>query len=822
MIWSGASDAAKRLGYSLVCFAGGSLDKAWNEFEPQRNAVYNFIDKNQLNGIVISGSLGNFISESKFKEFYNQFINILPSVCLGPEIPSVPNVIVDNTQGMHELISHLVEFHKRRHIAFVCGPNGNKEAEKRLSIFKEVLNEHEITIDEQLIIPGDFSRDAGVNAVKYLLENNLCFDALVAANDDMALGALRSFKDHTINVPEKVLVVGFDDIEECNFSEPPLTTIKQPLYEMGSRAIEVIHDCIEGRKSEHNCTLPAPLIPRQSCGCIQQYVINDAIFENREQLDAENLRIEITKLINSYVIDSKLNIYNTIISDLVTSFTNEFLISSEHRFLNAIGKSTWEIVRSGKNATVLFHVLAIMRQYATSLFEGQLPKEAENLLYNASIVISSNSARALENRNLARERQSMILHSAGQEIASAFDVDHLLEVIAKVIIKLEIGDCYLSLYERDTRKQWPSQLNLKLFIKNGKKITFDPTCSFFTVPRMMPDGMIVVTEPHSFLIEPLYFREEQIGIIVFDVKNCCDGLTYEILQQHISSALKGALLMKQVQEQSTDLESANQQLYKLRVSEHVYLEDMKRQMELGREIQNSFLPRDIPKIPGWDIETSFQPARDISGDFYDIFTLPDGKLVIITCDISGNDISAALYMALIQTLLRALAEQAIIGVNDPLDAVALTNKYLINHQYGSKVRHMYATLFMAVVGPETDTIKYVNAGYNQATLISKKGDICTNIQRTGPGVGIIAEADFIQKSLHLESEDIVLLYSNGLTEARNPKGLLFPKKRLSEILSSQATSATELITRIKDAVTEHTDSKGLSHDVTMVAIRKVI
>jgi serine phosphatase RsbU (regulator of sigma subunit) len=171
------------------------------------------------------------------------------------------------------------------------------------------------------------------------------------------------------------------------------------------------------------------------------------------------------------------------------------------------------------------------------------------------------------------------------------------------------------------------------------------------------------------------------------------GYTYEVLRLHLSSALKGALLVRKVQEQAQALEIANRQLQKLRDSEHAYLEGIKHELELGREIQASFLPREMPNIKGWELYPAFQPARAVSGDFYDVFMMPDGKLVLVISDVSGKDVGAALFMALIKTLIRALAEQALSGAAHPLDAIQLTNHYLINHHYGNNGRYMYATCF---------------------------------------------------------------------------------------------------------------------------------
>lgn len=821
-IWIGASDTAVRLGYTLACFAGGSLHKSsWDQYEPQRNAIYSFLDKNNLSGLVIAGSLGNFISGSEFRDFYHRFIDI-PLVCLGPEIPSVPTVIVDNTHGMRELISHLAEVHHCKEIAFVRGPEGNQEAEERLHIFEEVLIEHGIKPDPRLIINGDFSRDAGVQAVEYLVKNSYHFDALVAANDDMALGALKCFQEHHIRVPEEVLVFGFDDIEESTFSAPPLTTVRQPLYEIGAKSIEVIHNSMQGKKIRGTIVVPATLVIRQSCGCFRQHAVDESTFADLPVLDKKTrkalLSEEILKTIEKMAPNADEVITRVLSGECITAFLDELEHPGEGSFVPSLQKLAWKLAGNGSDTLGLFHVLTTIRKFATSLYDTGLPEHLEVLFQNGNFAITDAANRIQANRRLSSERQAGILRTAGQEIASAFDIEQLVKVIAVELVNLEIDECYLSLYDSTSGDSNTPDLRLILALQSGVPID---VASFekYSAPRLLPEKLINTAIANSLLVEPLFFKEEQIGIIVFDVRRCRNGLTYEILRQHISSALKGALLMKKVQEQSVALEQANVQLQKLRDAEHAYLAAIKHELELGREIQTSFLPRSIPEVAGWEIVTAFQPAREVSGDFYDLFRLPDGKLVIIICDVSGKDVSAALYMALIRTLIRALAEQALSGAATPLEAISMTNKYLINHHYGSNGRYMYATLFMGVLDPVDNTLHYINAGHNPPAHISN-GTVRQWIRTTGPAIGIIPEAEFGFGAIQLAQGDALFLYTDGITEARSPSGALFSKQRLADYLTVPVTTAQELIEKISSAVKTHTADTIPFDDITMIAVRK--
>ncbi|MBN1600910.1 MAG: SpoIIE family protein phosphatase [Chitinispirillaceae bacterium] len=824
-IWMGASEEAVKRGYTLQCFAGGSLKNSpWDQFEPQRNTIYNFINTRQLKGLIVAGSLGNFVTEEEFAQFYSRFTSI-PMVCLGPEIKSVPAIVVDNVKGMRDLVAHLVEVHSCSKIAFLRGPQGNQEAEQRYQSFRDALLKHGIQPEERLIVPGDFSREAGVKAVQYLYNSKLHFDALVCANDDMALGALKMFHELHIKVPDEVLLAGFDDIEECSFSSPPLTTVHQPLFEMGARAVDAIIEQIDSGKIQESIVVPATIAARHSCGCYQRSAnpagLFDSVGDRIDETSKSAIKKELVSIICSISKNGRKLIEEAQVSDIAELFCNVVETSGHGsgRLLQLLSRTAWALALLGGDVTRLVHAVAVMRQFISSLYkQSVLPVYLEDLIQNAELAIVDAVTRAQAHRRMDVDRHSILLRDAGQSIASAFDLDYLLDVIATEVIKMNISGCWVALYDNPERSL--RNLRLALEVVDGRRLSINPIQSVFTIPDICPDNSILTDIPRSLLIEPLFFRDDQIGIIIFDVKNCMIGYTYEVLRLHLSSALKGALLVRKVQEQAQALEIANRQLQKLRDSEHAYLEGIKHELELGREIQASFLPREMPNIKGWELCPAFQPARAVSGDFYDVFMMPDGKLILVISDVSGKDVGAALFMALIKTLIRALAEQALSGAAHPLDAIQLTNHYLINHHYGNNGRYMYATCFMAQLDFERNRVTYVNAGHNPPALITSDGVVRHWIEPTGPAVGIIPEGKFEMKEIAMEPGELLFCYTDGITEARSPDGSLFSKKRLASILSQKIISASDIVNQVDEAVKIHGAGKPPFDDITILALRR--
>ena len=646
----------------------------------------------------------------------------------------------------------------------------------------------------------------------------LAFDAIVGANDDMSLGALKAFQERHIRVPDDVMVVGFDDIEESCFSAPPLTTVRQPLYEMGSKAVETLIDLIDQKNVPQTIIVPATITIRQSCGCYRLSNNRTNIFQN-VSADGTDYHQSLYKEISSVMEQSRINAQGEIgaqtIQELSDSFIDEIKGTNPGRFLPNINKVAWMLALGGGDTPGLLRTVMVIRQFSAAYFQDRIPDHIEELFQNASLSIADAAARAQAHRRLNAERQSMLLRAAGQAIASAFDFEHLREVIAGELSKLEIDGCWISLYNDFSSEK----SKLRLFLALNRPESLQDKVDF-QFPDLAPEGLIEMDKPRSLLIEPLYFRDEQIGFTVFEISGCRDGFTYEILRQHISSALKGAILMKKVQEQALALEVANQQLQKLRDAEHAYLEAIKHELELGREIQGSFLPRELPTLDAWEICPAFQPAREVSGDFYDVFTLPDQKVVLVLSDVSGKDVGAALFMALIRTLIRALAEQALSGAANPLDAVHLTNKYVINHHYGNNGRYMYATLFMAILDPQENTVTYVNAGHNPPAIVSAQGGVRRWIETTGPAVGIIPDGQFTHNQIILEPGEMLFAYTDGVTEARSPQGDFLTKNKLSSILNIPAGSASEAVKNVELAITEHCAGSPPYDDITMLALRR--
>jgi sigma-B regulation protein RsbU (phosphoserine phosphatase) len=270
-------------------------------------------------------------------------------------------------------------------------------------------------------------------------------------------------------------------------------------------------------------------------------------------------------------------------------------------------------------------------------------------------------------------------------------------------------------------------------------------------------------------------------------------------------------------------------------------------LEIGRKIQMDFLPEILPQPRGWEIAARFYPARQVAGDFYDAFTMVnDTRVGLIIADVCDKGVGPAMFMALLRSLLRVLAQQTysldlLKGFGDesprksrPEDpaqkrillrigalalkkAMEITNNYMIDNH--SRM-NMFATMFFGVLDPATGLLLYINGGHELPVICGPNG-IKQRLKTTGPAVGMMPKINYKIQEAQLEPGDILFTYTDGVPEAHNPAGELFTDARLLSVLQSPPPSAKGLLDLIETQVREHIADADQFDDITMLAVRWV-
>jgi hypothetical protein len=195
---------------------------------------------------------------------------------VGIELPGVPSLVLENRPGMEAVIEHLVGAHRRRKIAFLAGTPNNPEAKVRFDAYQTVLARHGIACDSARIASGYFRTNSAKVAMEEILARGVEFDAVVAANDEMATGAIDVLRKQGLRVPQDIPVTGFDDLMLARLGNPPLTTVAQPFDRVADWAVRAIEEQSAGLRLPPRTEFAARFVRRQSCGCGYEAYRRDA------------------------------------------------------------------------------------------------------------------------------------------------------------------------------------------------------------------------------------------------------------------------------------------------------------------------------------------------------------------------------------------------------------------------------------------------------------------------------------------------------------------------------------------------------------------
>jgi len=248
-------------------------------------------------------------------------------------------------------------------------------------------------------------------------------------------------------------------------------------------------------------------------------------------------------------------------------------------------------------------------------------------------------------------------------------------------------------------------------------------------------------------------------------------------------------------------------------------ERLESELEIAREVQSQLFPKDVPYTKTLELKGVCNPARVVSGDYYDFMQVSDGALAFAIGDVAGKGISAALLMATIQSAMRSqLSTSNGSGLHRLSTATMVSN---LNQQlYATTSLEKYATFYFALYNESTHALTYTNAGHLPPMLL--RGNDIQTMDSTGTVVGAFPFATYEEKTVPLEHGDILLAYTDGIVEPENVYGEVFGEDRLKDLLIKHAhADSSELIARTMEAVVQWTGSSELQDDMTMVVARRI-
>ena len=581
-LWPGLIDAAVTHDVNLLYVAGEGLEAPENSGS-QANALYDLLSTECVDGVGIWTSvLDRFIHEDQFRKFLARYDGI-PAISLGEIVAGMPSLIMDSYQGMYDTVRHLIDVHGYRRLAFLRGPEDHYYAQERYRAYTDALSASGLPINPTLILPPqDWEQQSGETTVRVLLDERRLrpktdVEALVAANDNIALGALEALQARGIRVPDDIAVTGFNDKLESRFSTPPLTSVTAPFYELGERVIEMLAALIGGETIPEKVVVPSKLIVRQSCGCVSPVVAQAAagtIMKRKDSL-RQLLRVRRTSILSDMTAAMKgFPSAPALTAQCLDAFSSEFENIPVPAFLTTLADILRQTAEAGGDVRLWHGALSALRRHALAgAMSSDIQQRLEDLCQETRAAIGEMAERVRGYRELQARQQAEALRRIGMELLTTFDVASVMEILARSLPNIDIPGCSVALYEHPEHPAAGVRVMMDCHSNERREFPerdqFVPNTSQWISQTLLSENRRITR-----VLEALYFQTTQIGVIFFEV-GPRDGAVYDILRREISNALQGALLVQRVREHSAELTRQNYVLDSFLVTapDRIYFKD---------------------------------------------------------------------------------------------------------------------------------------------------------------------------------------------------------------------------------------------------------
>ena len=478
-----------------------------------------------------------------------------PIIFTTPEGPG-PVVVVDNTLGIRQAISHLVE-HGHRQIAFIAGNSARSgDSEERLQAYRTALRDAGLIEDARLIAYGEHRKDGGANAMRQILASGAPFTALLASNDLSCLGAIQSLTQTGRRIPDDVAVIGFDDILDARSLSPSLTTIRHPTFSLGYQSVVSILEHLQGRRSmAARLVIPPRLIVRQSCGCRPTNL--DLVYSSAPTEGQLPIQLDVVarRMAEASLIEAR----NSPLENLEaqsTSFLNALVESLKSRNATILMETLKRILawtdERGEDAHVWQAGTAILYQQLNALhtFAPETSLQfAASLLDRVRLEISDQIQRQTTRSMIEHMDMMSQLGLMTAELLAAVNISESAEILARHLPNVGVKNALVALY--DTDREEPASGAVVLFSAglpaDSNGLRFEPRK--FPTPEIYP-----YSEPLQLTILPLGVDEKTSGFVAFTAPNpeLCAAIVY-----NLSAALRTSHLIHDAVEGRRLAEDAN-------------------------------------------------------------------------------------------------------------------------------------------------------------------------------------------------------------------------------------------------------------------------
>jgi len=548
-----AEREARDQNLDFVAISGGMLGV---ELQHPKNFVFDLVGTHNVDALLICAhTIGHHVTPDQIAAFVQRYAP-LPRVCLGVEIPGLSSLLIDNEVGMYTAVKHLITAHDRRKIAMIAGPVANPEAQARYRGFARALAEQGMHVDARRMGFGDFTRISGGLAVGELLDGRGLgsgeVDAIVCANDVMALGALDELDRRGVRVPRDLSLVGFDDLDFARYARVPLTTVRQPVTEQVRHAVRSLAGALHGTPLVARAiTFETEFVRRRSCGCrtrSRERVLSWPL-PGETQDFASALRARQESVLAN-LSQAAHGGFDFVTEDweqrLFSAFLEQVAEPELPTFVSCVEDICYALLSRDSSVGSAHDVLLVLRRDALACVHDSATRGRIYDLIQEALLVASDMAAIAQ----AQQRGEMValmgtVAEATAAMLAAPSLDALGKAAAEHLPRLGIRAGALALFTEPNLVTEESEATL-VFSEKGR--CDEP--ERFPTRQLAPAGFL---DGRSAVVMPLGFRGERLGLASLEF-GAPDTMLYEELRLVLSSAVTGALLTRAVDQARRDVE----------------------------------------------------------------------------------------------------------------------------------------------------------------------------------------------------------------------------------------------------------------------------
>jgi diguanylate cyclase (GGDEF)-like protein len=440
-----------------------------------------------------------------------------------------PMISVDNEAGIRQAVTHMRD-HGHRNIAFIAGdPDDKGDSEIRLHTYHSVMRDYGLEIDPRLVIQGWHTFQGGYEATRQLLASGIKFTALVASDDNSAIGAMKAIRDSGLQIPRDIAIIGFDDQPDAVAQVPPLASIHVPLTLIGEQALTLMFDELTMHRGLESVRIPTRLVRRQSCGCMPEVVfsagqgesaskavvrhskpVNDAFQSIRQQL--------VDEMAASLPHGSRFphgERTNHLCTNLVEAFYTGLKNEDSVHFQTTLMEFIHELEMADDKMDPWQEIVSALRREMTRLpvkwRQTRIRHLAQDMLHQARAAISESAQRQDYRHQYQREIMSQALSELTARLNVTLNKREAVEALEANLTAIGIRHVRVALFEpeEDDLVAWSVLLNSDLELTSQRFATRE-----FPLPTLYPQDELM-----NLVLVPLVFQDERLGYVAFDAGN---------------------------------------------------------------------------------------------------------------------------------------------------------------------------------------------------------------------------------------------------------------------------------------------------------------